>query len=100
MSVLQRGETTIGPVAFGGRTLTLVARTTALHIGGDDRGALHVRSRPVHVEILDEHGRRHVVRVRDVERTVIAAIAIAGIASTYALRGIRNSLDRKRRSSP
>jgi len=40
MSVLQRGETTIGPVAVGGRTITLVARTTAVHVGGDARGAL------------------------------------------------------------
>src|SRR6266566_9121532 len=31
MALLHRGETTIGPVAFGGRTITLVARTTAIH---------------------------------------------------------------------
>ena len=34
MSMLQRGETTLGPLAFDGRTITLVARTTALHIDG------------------------------------------------------------------
>jgi hypothetical protein len=99
MGVLQRGETTIGPVALGGRTITLVARTTAVHLGGDARGALHVRSRPVHVEVLDEHGRRHVVRIRNVERSLIAAIAIGGVASTYALRALRESLTRKRRAS-
>jgi hypothetical protein len=98
MGVLQRGETTIGPVAFGGRTITLVARTTAVHLGGDARGALHVRSRPMHVEVLDEHGRRHVVPIRNVERSLIAAIAIGGVASTYALRAFRESLTRKRRA--
>jgi hypothetical protein len=95
MSVVQRGETTIGPVAFGGRTLTLVARTTAIHLGGDARGALHVRSRPMHVEVLDEDGQRHVVRVRDIEQTIIAGIAIGGVAGAYALRAIRRSLERR-----
>ena len=105
MSVLQRGETTIGPVAFGGRTITMVARTTAIHVGGDERGALRVRSRPVHVEVLDENGQRHVVQVRDFEQTIITAIAIGGVASACALRGIRwslnrKSLNRKGRSTP
>jgi hypothetical protein len=95
MPVLQRGETTVGPVAVGGRTITLVARTTAIHLGGDDRGALHVRSRPVHVEVLDEDGRRHVVRVRDIEQTLIAAIAIGGVACTYVLRSIRRHFERR-----
>src|ERR1700704_6859397 len=44
MPALQRGETTIGPLALGGRTITLVARTTAVHLGNDERGALHIRS--------------------------------------------------------
>ena len=74
MAVLKRGETTIGPLAFGGRTITLVARTTALHVGDDARGALHVRSRPVHVEVLDGEGRREVVHVRDIEHTLMVAI--------------------------
>ena len=97
--MLHRGETTIGPVAFGGRTITLVARTTAVHIGGDARGALHLRSRPLLVEVLDENGRRDVVPIRDVERVLIAAIAIGGVASTYALRALRNRLTRRRRPS-
>ena len=95
MSVLQRGETTTGPVAVGGRTITLVARTTAVHLGGDSRGALHIRSRPMHVEVLDEDGQRHVVRVRDVEHTLVRAIAIGAVAVAYALRTIRKSLDRR-----
>ena len=67
MTLLQRGETSVGPVAVDGRTITLVARTTAVHIGSDERGALHLRSRPVHVEVLDADGRRHIVRIRDIE---------------------------------
>jgi hypothetical protein len=77
---VQRGETTVGPVAVEGRTIMLVARTRALHIGGDERGALHVRARPTHVEVLDEDGRRHEMRIRDVEGALIAAIAVAGVA--------------------
>jgi hypothetical protein len=99
MAVVQRGETTIGPVAVGGRTLTLVARTTAIHLGGDARGALHVRSRPMHVEVLDEDGHRHVVRVRDIEKTLITSIAIGGVAGAYALRVIRRSVNGRRRSA-
>jgi hypothetical protein len=98
MAALQRGETTIGPVAFGGRTITLVARTTAVHIG-ETRGALHVRSRPAHVEVLDADGQRQVVHIRDVEQTLIAAIAIGGLVGACVLRTIRTSLNRKRRSS-
>jgi hypothetical protein len=99
MAMLHRGETTIGPLAFDGRTITLVARTTAVHIGGDARGALHVRSRPLLVEVLDDHGQRHVVHIRGVEHALVAAIAIGVVASTYALRTLRESRTRKRRSS-
>jgi hypothetical protein len=98
MTVLHKGETTIGPVAVGGRTITLVARTTAIHVGGDARGALHVRSRPALVEVLDEHGQRQVVHIRNVEHTLIAAIAIGGVAGTFALRAIRESFMRRGRS--
>ncbi len=42
----QSVDTTVGPLAFDGRTITLVARTRAMHVGDDGRGALHVRSRP------------------------------------------------------
>jgi hypothetical protein len=96
MAVLQRGENTVGPLALGGRTLTLVARTTALHLGDDGRGALIVRARPAHVEVLEPDGRRHVVRIRDVEYALVTAIAVGTAVSTYALRLAR----RNRRSSP
>lgn len=89
MALVQRGETTLGPLAFGGRTITLVARTTAVHVGSDARGALRVRSRPAHVEVLDEDGQRHVLHIRNVEHALIAAIAIGGVASSCALRLVR-----------
>jgi len=89
MALLQTGETTIGPLAFDGRTITLVARTTALHIGDDARGALHVRSRPRHVEVLDEDGHRHVVSIRDVERMLMLGIGVVTVAATYAVRILR-----------
>ena len=95
MAGVQRGETTVGPLAFGGRTITLVARTTAVHLGGDARGALRVRSRPAHVEVLDEDGQRHVVQIRNVEQTLIAAIAIAGIATSWALRFARRNANER-----
>jgi hypothetical protein len=82
-------ETTVGPLAFDGRTITLVASTRAMHLGDDGRGALHVRSRPRHVEVLDEDGRRQIVAVRDVERMLVAAICIAGIVTAFAVRTIR-----------
>jgi hypothetical protein len=92
MVALHRSETTVGPLALGGRTLTLVARTTALHLGGDGRGALHIRSRPAHVEILDPDGHRHIVRIRDVERTLITAIAVAGALGACAARVVRRRI--------
>ena len=95
MAGVQRGETTVGPLALNGRTITLVARTTAVHVGSDARGALRVRSRPAHVEVLDEDGQRHVVHIRNVEQALIAAIAIAGIATSWALRFIRRSTNER-----
>ena len=89
MSSLKRAETTLGPLAFGGRTITLAARTTALHVGDDARGALHVRSHPVHVEVLDEEGRRQVVHIRDTEHTLMVAILVGTVACTYVLRALR-----------
>src|SRR5689334_16158044 len=54
-AMLRRRETTVGPVALDGRSVTLVARTTAVHVG-DTRaarpGLLHLRARPAHVEVL------------------------------------------------
>ncbi len=90
MAHAQTADTTIGPLAFDGRIITLVTRTHALHLGDDARGALHIRSRPRHVEVLDADGRRQVLAVRDVERIVVGAITIAGLAAAGAVRMIRN----------
>jgi hypothetical protein len=89
--MLQRGETTIGPVAVDGRTITLVARTHALHLGARGRGALHVRARPAHVEVLDGQGRREVVRIHDVERSLIAVIGVAGAVAAIGVRALRKA---------
>ncbi len=89
MARSQSAETTVGPLAFDGRTVNLVASTRAVHVGDDGRGALHVRSRPCHVEVLDEDGRRQVVAVHDVERMLLGAISIAGIAAAVAVRTFR-----------
>ncbi|HVJ98619.1 MAG TPA: hypothetical protein VNC41_17455 [Acidimicrobiia bacterium] len=85
---VQRGETTVGPVAINGRTLTLVARTRAVHIGSDDHGALHVQARPDHVEVLDADGRREIVRIRNVETPLLIAIAISGLACASVVRAL------------
>jgi hypothetical protein len=98
MAVLRRGESTTGPVAFGGRTIMLVARTTTVQIGSDALRAVHIRSRPLHVEVLDEHGQRQVVPVRDLERALVAAIAIVGIAGACARRARGSRANRRRRS--
>jgi hypothetical protein len=91
MALVQQAETTVGPVAIDGHTITLVARTRALRLGRRGRGALHVRARPTHVEILDGDGRHNVVRIRDLETALIAAIVATGaalaIGTRFAMRG-------------
>ena len=94
MTLLQRAETSVGPVAVDGRTITLVARTTVVHVGSDERGALHLRARPLHVEVLERDGVRHIVRIRDREQALIAAIAIGGALCACAVR-----ISRTRRAS-
>ena len=89
---VQRGSTTVGPVAVNGRTLTLVARTRGVHIGNDAHGALHVQARPTHVEVLDQDGRREIVRIRNLETPILLAIAIGGIACA----GLARALARRR----
>ena len=86
MTAVQRGEATIGPVAVDGHTLTLVARTRAVHVGGDGRGALHIWSRPAHVEVLDADGRRQVVPIHDVQRALMMTIALGAIGVAAAVR--------------
>jgi len=92
---LRRIETSLGPLAFGGRTITLVARTTAIRVGNDQRAAMLVRSRPMQVEVLDEDGRRHVIHIRDLEYVLVAGITLAAIVGTWAARAINT-----RRPSP
>ena len=92
--MLRRRETTVGPVALDGRTITLVARTTAVHLGGAvgvrSPGVRYVRARPAHVEVLEANGQRQVIPVRDVEYILVTAITIAGLVGACALRVIRN----------
>ena len=91
---LQRGESTIGPVAVDGRTITLVARTSGVHVGGGPLAALGVRARPTHIEVLDAQGRRQVVRIRDVETTLIATIVAVGTAGARMARVFKKARSR------
>jgi hypothetical protein len=82
-------ETTTGPVAVGGRTITLVARTSRRSIGS----WFSERARPTHIEILDGDGRRHVVPVRDYQRlatALIAAVAGACVIGTRVIKRTRS----------
>jgi hypothetical protein len=85
-------ETTHGPVAVGGQTITLVARTSAVTVGSRPSGVIGSRTRPRHVEILDSEGGRVTVRVRDYQR--IATIAIAGLAAIGVATSLLGSLTR------
>ena len=89
VAMVQRGESTVGPVAVDGRTITLVARTHGFHVGRRRFGALGLRARPTHIEILDEEGRHQVVRIRDVESTAMVAIILAGAGYVLAVRALR-----------
>ena len=84
---MQRVEVTAGPVAVGGRTINLVARTTSLTVGTSTR-ELGSWSRPVHVEILDADGRRQIVPVHDyqlVAGVALVAVTVAGLVTRAAL---------------
>jgi hypothetical protein len=94
VAMVQRGETTIGPVAVDGRTITLVARTSGIRLRGGRLAALGVRARPTHIEVLDEQGRRQVVRIRDLETTVIAAIVATGTVCALAARVLKRGSSR------
>ncbi len=89
MALTRTGETTVGPIAVDGRTITLVARTRAIHVGDETRAVLYVRARPHHVEVLGEDGRRQIVAVRDIEYVAMAGITIGAIIVASALRAIR-----------
>ncbi len=84
---MQHVETTTGPVAVGGRTINLVARTTSFTLGSSPR-ALGTWSRPVHVEILDADGRRQIVPVRDyqlVAGIALVCLTVAGLIGHAAI---------------
>ncbi len=92
--MVQRGETTVGPVAVDGRTITLVARTSGVRVRGGPLAALGVRARPTHVEVLDEQGRRQVVRIRDVEAGLICGIVVAGTVGALMARVFKKARSR------
>ena len=89
VAMVQRRETTLGPVAVDGRTITLVATTRSLHIGGRNGGAVHVWSRPSHIEVLDEDGRRHVVRVHDIQRVAMITTVFGALGYIVGVRALR-----------
>jgi hypothetical protein len=91
MAFLRRSESSSAPLAAHGRTITLVARTRGVRAGAGNASVLHVRARPAHVEVLDEHGRHEVVRIRDIEGTLIVAIVLVGIAGVVISRILRRS---------
>jgi hypothetical protein len=87
-------ETTHGPVAVGGHTITLVARTSAVTVGSGPSGVIGSRTRPRHVEILDADGGRVTVRVRDYQRIatiVIASAAAVGVTTSLFNRLVRSA---------
>ena len=83
-------ESTTGPVAVGGRTISLVARSTTLTLGSAQR-EVATWSRPHHVEILDEGGQREVVRVHDTQMIGAALVAFVVAAGTAAATLIARS---------
>jgi hypothetical protein len=84
-------ESHTGPLAAGGRTITLVARTRALSVGRRHGGVFAVRSRPAHVEVLDDDGTQRIVRVPDLEGALIAGIVAVGMVGAAAARLWRRS---------
>jgi hypothetical protein len=50
---------------------------------------MHVRARPDHVEVLDEDGRRQVVRIHDVETTLVRTIVAVGIGCAIGVRALK-----------
>jgi hypothetical protein len=89
VATVQQGESTFGPVAVDGRTITLVARTRAVRLGRRGAGALGLRARPTHVEVLEADGRRQVVRIRDIESGAIITIALATVGYVLGVRALR-----------
>jgi hypothetical protein len=91
VAVLQRFESAAGPVAVGGRTINLMTRSRALTVGSPNGQLFHVRSRPTHVEVLEEDGRRYVVAVRDLQRVITSAIMATAAICVVGSRLSRRS---------
>lgn len=95
MRWVEQAESTAGPVAIDGRTLTLVARTRTVRLGRRPGLALGGWARPTRIEVLDEDGRHRVVRIHDVERMLTAAIALTGAltgaTSVFAARALKRA---------
>src|SRR5438552_2214941 len=85
---------TSGPFGGDGRTITLGAKTRTVHLRGRAGNALHVWARPAHVEVLDEEGRREVVRIHDVERAVMMAVVLGAAGYILATRALRRGRSR------
>jgi hypothetical protein len=73
-------ETIAGPLAVDGHTIALVSRTRVVDVGRGPWRARVVGSRPTHVEVLAADGARHVVRIHDLERRLLAALALGAVA--------------------
>ena len=89
MPLLRKTDTTTGPVAVEGHTISLVARTSGIELGGDPPKVFAVWSRPAHVEVLDADGARHLLPVRDVQLITMATIAGLTAACVVATRVAR-----------
>jgi hypothetical protein len=89
-------ETAAGPVAVGGRTINLVARTTAFTVGDPPARVLGLWCRPAHAEVLDADGRRDLLAVHDVQLFATALIAMATVVYIGG-RGLGRALATRRR---
>ena len=80
--VLRREEATLGLLAVEGRTITVIGRIRTGRRGAARRDRAVV---PTRLELLDEQGRRQVVRVHDVDRALkwgLGATTVAAAAVT------------------
>jgi hypothetical protein len=87
--LLRKVDTTTGPVAIEGHTISLVARTTGIKLGGDPPLFFGLWSRPAHVEVLDADGGRRLLPVRDAQLLTMATIAGMTAACVVATRVAR-----------
>ena len=83
---MARHESVIGPLAVGGATVSLTARTTVRHMLAPNGGVFHVRARPTTIEMLDADGQRSIARVHDLQTLVQTALAGVALAAGIAHR--------------